>query len=145
MAIELSTLFETSVNQLGFELVDMEISNRGKLIRLFVDKPEGITIDDCVLISNHLSHLLAVEHDVDYDRLEVSSPGLDRVVKKPADFERFSGQRAQIKLRVPIETRKRLLGVLKGIENDLVLIECDGELHKVPLHNIDKARLAPEF
>jgi ribosome maturation factor RimP len=142
---DLQGLVERSVAQLGYELVDLEISNRGKLLRVFIDKPEGISIDDCVLVSNQLGNLLAVEHDIDYDRLEVSSPGLDRVLKKPADFERFVGQRASVKLRVPMETRKKLLGVLRGVEADILSIECDETVFKVALSNIDKARLAPEF
>lgn len=142
---DLQGLVEKSVAQLSYELVDLEISNRGKLLRVFIDKPEGITIDDCVLVSNQLGNLLAVEHDIDYDRLEVSSPGLDRVLKKPADFERFIGQRASVKLRVPMETRKKLLGILRGIEADVLSIECDETVFKVALSNIDKARLAPEF
>lgn len=141
----LQDLVERSVSQLGFELVDLEISNRGKLLRVFIDKPEGITIDDCVLVSNQLGNVLAVENDIDYDRLEVSSPGLDRVLKKPADFTRFIGQRANLKLRVPMDTRKKLLGVLRGIEAEVVSIECDGTLFEVALSNVDKARLAPEF
>lgn len=142
---DLQGLVERSVVQLGYELVDLDISNRGKLLRVFIDKPEGITIDDCVLVSNQLGNVLAVENDIDYDRLEVSSPGLDRVLKKPADFERFIGQRANVKLRVPMETRKKLLGILRGIEADILSIECDETLFKVPLSNIDKARLSPEF
>lgn len=147
---DLYTLLERSVTQLGFELVDVELSNRGKLIRLFIDKPDGINIDDCVLVSNQLGNVLAVENDIDYDRLEVSSPGLDRVLKKPADFERFSGQRAQVKLRVPAvaggkEPRKNFLGILRGLEQDALLIECDGVMQKIALSNIDKARLSPEF
>ena len=142
---DLATLLERSLTQLGYELVDLEMSNRGKLLRLFIDKPEGITIDDCTLVSNHLSNLLAVEHDIDYDRLEVSSPGLDRVLKKRADFERFAGERAQVKLRVPVETRKNFLGILRGLDSDYLLMECDGVVHRLLLSNVDKARLAPEF
>lgn len=141
----LQDLVERSVTQLGFELVDLEISNRGMLLRVFIDKPDGITIDDCVLVSNQLGNVLAVENDIDYDRLEVSSPGMDRVLKKPADFVRFIGQRANVKLRVPMEARKKLLGVLREIEGDVLSIECDGTIFKVTLSNIDKARLAPEF
>ena len=142
---DLYTLLERSVSQLGYELVDVEVSNRGKLIRLFIDKPEGINIDDCVLVSNQLSDVLAVEHDVDYDRLEVSSPGLDRVLKKEADFERFAGQRAQIKLRVPLEGRKNFVGILCGLEQGELKLEVDGAEQKIALSNIDKARLSPEF
>ena len=142
---DLQGLVERSVTQLGYELVDLEISNRGKLLRVFIDKPEGVTIDDCVLVSNQLGNVLAVENDIDYDRLEVSSPGIDRVLKKPADFERFSGQRAQVKLRVPMGTRKKLLGILRGVKADSLLIECEETVIEVALSNIDKARLAPEF
>lgn len=142
---DLHTLLERSVTQLGYELVDVEISNRGKLIRLFIDKPEGINIDDCVLVSNQLSNVLAVEHDIDYDRLEVSSPGLDRVLKKEADFVRFTGQRAQIKLRVPLEGRKNFIGVLRGLEQGELTLEVEGVEQKIALSNIDKARLSPEF
>jgi ribosome maturation factor RimP len=142
---DLHALLDRSLTQLGYELVDLEISNRGKLLRLFIDKPEGITIDDCVLVSNQVGNLLTVEHEIDYDRLEVSSPGLDRVLKKHTDFERFIGERANVKLRVPVETRKNFLGILRGLESGNVLIECEGVVHKLALSNIDKARLAPEF
>lgn len=142
---DLHTLLERSVTKLGYELVDLEVSNRGKLIRLFIDKPEGINIDDCVLVSNQLSNVLAVEHDIDYDRLEISSPGLDRILKKEADFVRFAGQRAQIKLRVPLEGRKNFIGVLRGLEQGELKLEVDGAEQKIALSNIDKARLSPEF
>ena len=142
---DLYSLIERSVMQLGYEMVDLEVSNRGKLLRLFIDKPEGITIDDCVLISNQVGNVLAVENDIDYDRLEVSSPGLDRVLKKDADFIRFTGERAQVKTRMPIEGRKNFVGVLRGLENGDLLIEVEGQLHKVAMTNIDKARLSPEF
>ncbi|MES2553029.1 MAG: ribosome maturation factor RimP [Pseudomonadota bacterium] len=142
---DLYSLIERSVTQLGYEMVDLEVSNRGKLLRLFIDKPEGITIDDCVLISNQVGNVLAVENDIDYDRLEVSSPGLDRVLKKDADFIRFTGERAQVKTRMPIEGRKNFVGVLRGLENGELLIEVEGQVHKVAMTNIDKARLSPEF
>lgn len=142
---DLYTLLERSVAQLGYDLVDLEVSNRGKLIRLFIDKPEGINIDDCVLVSNQLSNLLAVEHDIDYDRLEVSSPGLDRVLKKESDFLRFTGQRAQVKLRVPVEGRKNFLGILRGLEQGELLLEMEGTEYKLALSNVDKARLSPEY
>ncbi len=143
--MDLKELLERSVMQLGYELVDLEISNRGRLLRLYIDKPNGVNIDDCVLVSNQLAHLLAVEHEVDYDRLEVSSPGLDRVLSKEADFERFVGSKAQIKLRVPMAGRKKFVGTLRGIESGDVLLEQDGELLRFALLSIEKARLVPEF
>ena len=142
---DLYGLIEKTVTQLGYELADLEVSNRGKLLRLFIDKPEGITIDDCVLVSNQLGNVLAVENDVDYDRLEVSSPGLDRALKKEADFIRFLESKASVKVRMPIEGRKNFLGVLKGVEDGDLLIDVEGVIFKIDLNNIDKARLAPEF
>jgi len=159
---DLHTLIEKSVNQLGFELVDLEISNRGKLLRVFIDKlnpadsKDSVNIDDCVLVSNQLGNLLAVEHEIDYDRLEVSSPGMDRILKKEADFLRFAGERASIKLRVGIKDesggakettlpRKTFLGIIKGVENGYLMLEFEGVVHKMALSNIDKARLSPVF
>jgi ribosome maturation factor RimP len=89
--------------------------------------------------------VLAVENDIDYDRLEVSSPGLDRALKKEADFIRFLESKASVKVRMPIEGRKNFLGVLKAVEDGDLLIEVEGILFKIDLNNIDKARLAPEF
>ncbi|MBU0594890.1 MAG: ribosome maturation factor RimP [Gammaproteobacteria bacterium] len=143
--MELHSLLESTLIGLGYEMVDLEISNRGKLLRLFIDKPDGINIDDCALVSNHISRLLAVEMDFDYDRLEVSSPGLDRPLKKESDFQRFIGETAMIKLRMPLQGRKKFEGVLQGVEDGKLQIEIDGNLLRFDLENIDKARLAPKF
>lgn len=143
--LDLHTLLEQSLTQIGYELVDLEISGRGKLLRLFIDKPGGVNIDDCALVSEHVSHLLAVENDVDYDRLEVSSPGLDRVLKKESDFTRFAGNRVLLKMRLPVEGRKNFTGILRGIDQDMVQIETEAGLQGFALSNIDKARLNPEF
>ena len=159
---DLHTLIEQSVSQLGYELVDLEISNRGKLLRVFIDKKDpvdikdSVNIDDCVLVSNQLGNLLAVEHEIDYDRLEVSSPGMDRVLKKETDFLRFIGERVAIKLRVGMKDlsenatettlpRKTFLGLIKGVESGHLLLEFEGAIYKMPLNNIDKARLNPVF
>ncbi len=163
---DLHTLIETSVTQLGYELVDLEISNRGKLLRVFIDKlgpvniKDSVNIDDCSLVSNQLGNLLAVENDIDYDRLEVSSPGMDRVLKKEADFVRFIGERATVKLRVPVielvvsskakdkeekVTKKNFLGLIRGVEDGQLLLECEGVMHKIALTNIEKSRLSPVF
>ncbi len=142
---DLYGLIDKTVTQLGYEMTDLEVSNRGKLLRLFIDKPEGITIDDCVLVSNQLGNVLAVENDIDYDRLEVSSPGLDRVLKRESDFIRFIDARASVKVRMPIEGRKNFIGLLKGVEEGDLSIDVEGVIFKIALTNIDKARLAPEF
>ncbi len=153
---DLHTLINETVAQLGYELADLEVSNRGKLLRVFIDKlnpkdlKDSVNIDDCVLVSNQLGNVLAVEHEIDYDRLEVSSPGMDRALKKEADYVRFIGERAQIKLRVPVvleskEVKKNFVGILRGIEAGVVQVDCDGVIEKIALTNIDKARLSPIF
>jgi ribosome maturation factor RimP len=99
--MDLQGLLDNTLAGLGYELVDLERSAKGALLRVFIDKPGGITVDDCALVSNHLSRLFAVEN-VSYDRLEVSSPGLDRPLRTARDFARFAGQKARLKLRVPL-------------------------------------------
>jgi ribosome maturation factor RimP len=143
--MDLQALLEKTLPGLGYELVDLERGQRGRLIRLFIDKPGGVTIDDCVRVSNHLTRLLAVELDYDYDRLEVSSPGLDRPLKKAADFVRFAGERAQLKLRVPVEGRRNVSGVLKGVHEGVLEMDVDGMLKTFELANIEKARLIPNI
>lgn len=143
--MDLYALLESTVRGLGYDLVDLEASNRGKLLRLFIDRPEGITIDDCVAVSNHVTKLLAVELDYDYDRLEVSSPGLDRPLKKETDFKRFAGERAQIKLRSPKDGRKNFTGVLRDVKDGVLQLEVDGALVALELGDVDKARLIPNI
>jgi len=138
-------VLEQAVTGLGYELVDLELSNRGQMIRIFIDKPNGVTVDDCALVSNHVSRVLAVEMDFDYDRLEVSSPGLDRPLKKEADFVRFAGEKVQLKVCVPLNGRKNFMGVLRGVEGAVLTLEVDGVPLTIELSNLDKARLVPKF
>ncbi len=136
-------LVETTVNGLGYELVDLERSGRG-LMRVFIDKPEGISVEDCQTVSNQLTRLFLVEN-VDYDRLEVSSPGLDRPLKKEADFVRFAGEKAQLKLRMPLAERKNFVGVIGEVKDGILQLDVDGSLVAIELSNVDKARLVPTF
>jgi len=143
--MDLHALLESTLEGLGYELVDLEISGRKqKLLRVFIDKVNGIGIDDCVLVSDHLGNLLAVE-GIDYDRLEVSSPGLDRPLKKEADFVRFSGEKAQIKLRVPVAGQRNFAGILRGVKEGWLQLEVDGAVVSLELANMDKARLVPNI
>src|SRR5437868_12533598 len=112
--MDLRTLLEKTLPGMGYELVDVETSPGGRLVRVFIDKPEGIDVEDCARVSDHLTRLFTVEN-VDYDRLEVSSPGLDRPLRKASDFERFAGQEAQVRLKVMIENRRNFTGILRGV------------------------------
>ncbi|MDD5300264.1 MAG: ribosome maturation factor RimP [Gallionella sp.] len=136
-------LVETTVNGLGYELVDFERSGRG-MLRVFIDKPGGISLDDCQTVSNQLTRLFPVENIV-YERLEVSSPGLDRPLKKEADFVRFAGEKAQIKLRMPLAGRKNFVGVIGAVSGGILQLDVDGSQVAIELSNLDKARLVPNL
>ena len=152
VAMELQGLLEKTVEGLGYELVNVELSNRGRMLRIFIDKPAagvqnagagGITVDDCARVSNQLGRVLEVE-DIDYDRLEVSSPGLDRPLKKEADFARFVGEQARLTLRVPVEGRRNFTGVMRAVEGGKLQLEIEGGTVSLDIANIDKARLVPK-
>jgi ribosome maturation factor RimP len=131
-----------TLSGLGYELVDLETS-RGGLLRVFIDKPGGITVDDCARVSHHLTRAFAVE-GVDYERLEVSSPGLDRPLKRLEDYARFAGQKASVRLKLPQEGQRRFEGVLAGTEGGEVLLEIDGKRRRFAWGDIDRARLVPD-
>jgi ribosome maturation factor RimP len=101
-------------------------------------------MEDCERVSHHLSRVLLVEN-IDYDRLEVSSPGLDRVLKKEADFVRFVGQKAQVKVRMPVNGRKNFVGLLGAVQSGVLQMEIEGGSVSIELTNLDKARLVPVF
>lgn len=142
---DLETLIEKLVTQLGYELVDFETVNGGQIIRIYIDKGDLIDIEDCTKVSNHVNNVLSVETDYDYERLEVSSPGLDRVIKKLNDFDRFKGQKIKIKTRFAIENRKNFKGTLSGTKGESIMIEVDNESLLIDFENIDKARLDPDY
>jgi ribosome maturation factor RimP len=127
---------------LGYELVDLEAS-RGGLLRVFIDAPKGITVEDCARVSNHLTRAFAVE-GIDYERLEVSSPGLDRPLKRLEDFTRFAGHLASVKLKLPRDGRRRYEGKLAGVEDGSVVLEVEGERCRFAIADIDRARLVPD-
>ena len=140
--MDLQALLETTLSGLGYELVDLERSGKGRLLRVFIDKAGGVSVDDCAVVSHHLSRVLTVEN-VAYDRLEVSSPGLDRLLKKERDFVRFTGQKARVKLRVPVDGQRNFVGVLRETRAGKVQLETDGKLLSLDLDNLEKARLVP--
>ena len=142
--MNLTELLERTLPSLGFELVDVELSPKGRQVRVLIDKPQGVDVEDCANVSNHLTRLFAVEN-VDYERLEVSSPGLDRPLKKAADFVRFAGQDVQLTLRDPIDGARRFKGTLRGYEGDVVLVETAKGALSIPFAGIERARLVPQI
>lgn len=145
--MQLQELIETTVTGLGYELVDLERSGGG-MLRVFIDQPAGITIDDCEKVSRQLSHVLTVEN-INYDRLEVSSPGLDRLLRKLTDFVRFAGCEAAVTLRQPLSGRKQYRGILRAPEGETIGLEFEGKdgqaLLEFTLADIDRARLVPQI
>ena len=113
MSGDIQAIVGSTVGGLGYELVDFERNARG-LLRVFIDKLGGFSIEDCANVSNHLSRVFAVE-GVEFERLEVSSPGLDRPLTKLEDFQRFVGREAKVKLNAMIDSRKRFDGVIESV------------------------------
>jgi ribosome maturation factor RimP len=153
--LRLLELIEKTVVGMGYELVDFEQAARG-LLRVYIDfLPEdadkgSITVEDCEKVSHQLSHLLTVEN-VNYERLEVSSPGLDRPLKKHGDYVRFAGHEAVVKLRMPMPgaaNRKSFQGILHAPEGDTLKLEFEGKdgpaMLDFTLADVDKARLVPK-
>ena len=142
--MDLNGLLETTVIGMGYELAGVERPAGGRLLRVYIDKPGGVNVDDCAAVSHHLNRVLTVEN-VSYDRLEVSSPGLDRLLKKEGDFARFTGQKARLKMRVPVEGRRNFTGVLRESGAGKVQLEVDGRVLSFELADMETARLVPNL
>jgi len=145
---EISGLLEPSVAALGFELVSVELVGSGndRTLRVYIDHPDGITVDDCADVSRQVSAVLDVEDPISGAYvLEVSSPGLDRPLVKPADFERFAGSLVKVRTHEPVLGRKNFTGLLSEAAGDNVVVEVDGEPYEISLANIERARLVPDL
>jgi ribosome maturation factor RimP len=145
-------LVERTVRGLGYELADFELMNHSRMLRVFIEKAHevtpgtsrgGITVADCETVSRQLQRVFEVE-GVLYDRLEVSSPGLDRRLKKAADFARFTGHEAQVRLRRPVNGRRNFTGTVRGVTGERVEIEFEGDRMAFDMTELDRARLVPK-
>lgn len=144
-------LVEPVLQSEGYELVEVEFTgtSRSSVLRVYIDKPGGISLDDCSNVTHVLSPLLDVNDPIEtaYD-LEVSSPGLDRPLRRAADYEKYAGKKVKIKTFGPLETgdnRKVFPGVLVGFESGVVTINVDGQAYRIPHEAIAKANLVYEF
>ncbi len=142
--MNLNGLLETTLGGMGYELVGVERPAKGRLLRIYIDKPGGITVDDCAAVSNQVGRVLAVEN-VGYDRLEVSSPGLDRLLNGERDFVRFAGQKARIKVRVAVEGQRNFVGVVREAGAGRLQLEVDGRPVSLEIGNVETARLVPDL
>lgn len=136
----------------GYEIVEVEWGHEagGQVLRIYIDRPGGVTVDDCREVSRTVEPVLDVEDLVEGSyHLEVSSPGLDRPLRKPEDFARHAGQRVKVRTHRPVETgtgpRRHWSGILKGFAGGMVEVDVDGRLHRIPHDQIAKAHLEYDF
>lgn len=143
----LRQLIEPVISLLGCELVGIEYLGQGgnNVLRVYIDKLEGVTLDDCEKVSRQISGLLDVEDPIrERYTLEVSSPGLDRPLFTRDDFDRHIGQCAQLRLEKPLDGRRNFKGIIQGMQDEEVVLEVDGIQLVLPLKTIEKARLVPK-
>ena len=134
---------ESTLAGMGFELVDARASGGGRHLAIFIDRPGGVTVDHCAAVSRQLARVFAVE-GIDYDRLEVSSPGLDRPLRKAADFARFAGSKVDVRMRTPDASgRRRFTGLLRGAQAGVATVEVEGREVALQVDDIERARLVP--
>ncbi|GAC1459092.1 MAG: ribosome maturation factor RimP [Gemmatimonadaceae bacterium] len=141
----LIALIEPVLAQLGYELVELEYAagRTSAVVRIFIDQPAGISVDDCERVSRDVAALLDVDDPIPTAyTLEVSSPGFDRVLRTPAHFERFVGERVFVELQAPRAGRKRYTGMLQAVSATGIALEVDKQKVEVPFEEIGKARLA---
>lgn len=148
MKAELENLIEPTVVNLGYELSDLELKLGGRdgVVRVFIDKPDGVDLTDCEIVSKQLSAVLDVEDPLPgHYTLEVSSPGLDRKLTKPEHFQRFLGETVRVKLRFPLDGRRNFRGTLCAADDARIEVEVDGEKYSLEIMAIESARLIPSF
>lgn len=144
---ELEQLLRPVIESLGYELwgIEFRAHQRNALLRVYIDSPEGITLDDCQAVSEQVSAVLDVEDPIRTPyTLEVSSPGLDRLLFGAEHLARYAGHQVKIKLRFPVEGRRNFAGRLAGVQGDQVVLEVDSNEFRLPIEAIDQARLVPE-
>ena len=143
-AKEIETLITPVVEQEGGEIVDLQWRREGHqwILRLFIDKPTGITLDDCALFSDRVGAFLDEKNAIEQSYvLEISSPGLDRVVKKDKDFEKFAGKAVKVRIKIADNGQRKFSGILKGLQDDKVAVQVGETLKAFDKKNIDEVRL----
>ena len=147
--LHIGDMLEPGIRSLGYELVGVEFQTGGKgggLLRVYIDSAAGISADDCQKVSYQVSGVLDVEDPIPGQyTLEVSSPGLDRMLFRPEDFDRFAGQLVKVRLAYPLEGQRRFKGRLAGMRGENVVINEDDMEISLPFDQIEQARLVPEY
>jgi len=135
---------EEPIRQHGYALIEVEFgaSSGRRTLRLFIDRDAGIGLDDCQTVTRLVDPLLDMEDFIEGNYvLEVSSPGFDRPLRRPQDFQRFIGEPVKVKTHVPVNGRKRIKGLLKAFDNGMIILESDYAVYSVHLENLKKANL----
>jgi len=148
ITLRLGKLFEPVILGLGYEFVGVEYIPQGdhSILRVYIDAEDGINVDDCVVVSHQISGVLDVEDPVEVQYvLEVSSPGLDRLLFKLADYKKFENRVVDVKLAIPLNGRRKFKGVINSSDEEHIIINVDGEDFELPFIQIEKARLVPEL
>lgn len=144
---QITQLLETTVEAMGFELWGVEYLSQGRhsVLRVYIDADNGITVDDCAAVSGQIGSVLDVEDPITGEyTLEVSSPGMDRLLFKLEQFALFVGQMIELRLRVAYEGRRKFKGILKGVEGEDVVVQVDDHEYLLPYSTIEKARILPQ-
>ena len=145
---ELETLLSPTVAALGLRVWGIEYLGQGKhsVLRIYIDRDEGVTIEDCEAVSKQVSEVLDVEGTLTSSyTLEVSSPGMDRLLFKPEQYAESIGETVDVRLKYPFEGRRRVVGALTGLENDEVVVQAEDSEYQIPLSNVQRARIVPRF
>lgn len=145
---KLNTLLAPAVEALGFELVGVEFVRAGKhsTLRVYIDNPDGISVDDCADVSHQVSAVLDVEDPISTEyNLEVSSPGMDRPLFKAAHYQAVMGEVVSIRLRMPQDNRRNFKGQVLKVESGMLSIKVDNEEFELSIENIEKGNLVPQF
>ncbi len=138
------TLTEPVLRSEGMELIEVEFrrESHGWVLRLYIDREEGVSVDDCAQVSRTLSDLLDVADPIEYPyHLEVSSPGLNRPLRKREHFARFVGSTVEVKTLSPVMERRNFKGILEKVDTHVIHVNCDSMTYEIPLENLDRARL----
>lgn len=147
-AKQIQSMLTATVNELGFDLWGVEFIAQGKhsILRVFIEKDDGITVDDCALVSEHASAVLDVEDPISTEyALEVSSPGADRLLFQVEHYQQYVGGVVEVRLRRPFEGRRKFKGLLAGLEGEDIVVQMDGHEYLLPLEAVEKANVVPQF
>ena len=145
---KVEALLRMTVEGMGCEIWGVEFLSQGRhsKLRLYIDKADGVSIDDCAKVSRQVSDVLDVENMFTKGyTLEVSSPGMDRILFNAEQYESHVGETVDVRLNFPLEGKKRVVGLLAGVENAEAIVQADGEEYVLPLENVQRARIVPQF